>query len=113
MHSMHRYGEYQHAPEAVIKELTPLAEGMQNHPSIKKLSHDKIELLRKYMEESQKGRSPKQLRVVSKNFIERCPSSLLEMVTEKTYQEFYSFLKMQKRMDNEKLKKMSRLAEDW
>ena len=58
---------------------------MQQHPSIKRLSHDKIKLLKNYMEDSHKGRTPKQLRVVAKNFIDRCPNSLLDIVNDKIY----------------------------
>jgi translation elongation factor EF-Tu-like GTPase len=66
-------------------EMTTLVREMQEHPSIKKLTNDKIEMLRKYMDEYQKGRNIKQLRNLSKNFIERCPPSLMEILTDKTY----------------------------
>ena len=58
--------------EAKQTELTSLTEAMQSHPHISKFSHDKLDLLRKYMEESHKGRTPKNLRVVSKNFVDKC-----------------------------------------
>jgi len=73
---------------------------MQQHPSIRKLSHDKIKLLKAYMEDSHKGRTPKQLRLVAKNFIDRCPNNLLDLVNDKIYHEFFAFLKRQKRLDD-------------
>jgi len=52
------------------------------------------------MEDSHKGRTPKQLRLVAKNFIDRCPNNLLDLVNDKIYHEFFAFLKRQKRLDD-------------
>ena len=54
---------------------------METHPSINKLNHKRIEILAKYMEDGHKGKNPKELRVVSKNFIERCSGPLTDLLT--------------------------------
>jgi hypothetical protein len=49
--------------------------------------------LKKYIDESQKPRGAKQLRMVCKNFIEKCPPAALEVLIDKTYQEFFKFMR--------------------
>ena len=61
--------------------MTPLAIAMDAHPSNGRLNSKRMEILAKYMDDSHKGKNSKELRVVAKNFIERCPNHLLELLT--------------------------------
>ena len=49
--------------------MTSLAIAMETHPNNSRLNSKRIEILAKYMDDSQKGKNSKDLRVVAKNFI--------------------------------------------
>ena len=50
---------------------------MKSHPIIKTLNHEKVEALRKLLEESQRGRTTKNLRYTSKGFVDKISPLLL------------------------------------
>lgn len=65
------------------------------------------------MEDSQKVRGSRQLKMVCKNFVDKCPPAVLDVLLDKTYKDFFSFLRSQKRIDDEKNHKLSSLVDEW
>lgn len=90
VHSRYRRSDID--PNTMLLEHKPkdsqmsIVDHIRNHPNIKVLSNEKIEMLRKYMEDSQKPRGFKQLRMVCKSFIDKCASASLGILIDKAYE---------------------------
>ena len=71
-------------PPRRAREIT-LSDYLKSHPNFKNLTHDKIEIFRRYIEENPRGKFLKQTKYIGKSFIEKCPDYLLDELVVKIY----------------------------
>lgn len=92
-----------------IRENVTLVEYLRGHQSFKSLPPEKIEVLRKYIEENPKGKFLKQTKLIGRSFLDKCPEHLLEELVARIYAEFRDYLLNQKRIDDDKLARLREL----
>jgi hypothetical protein len=103
------------APEETQPSRRPptLTDYIKNHSNFQKLTPDKINIFRQYVELNPKGLYVKQVRAISRSFTDKCPHELLDEIVTNIITNYGEYVQHQKRIDDSKMRRLGELTTNW